>query len=585
MSDTPRHRPPLPTSVKLAFGAPAFAGAAMGIPIGVLMPQFYSDVVLAPLGLIAISIAIARAFDALTDPVMGWLSDRTHTRWGRRKPYIALAAPFAALSFYMLFAPPPSLDPNGAALWFAVSFCLFFLFSTVVEIPFGALGAELTPDYTERSSLFGYRSFFVSLGLLIAAVFPTFLEKGMGIESQREIFIIMARLYGGVALCLTAIMLWRVPENREYAQREANPLVPGVRRALRNRPFRILLLAGIVSAIPAAIPAVLMPFFVEYVLQPPNPTTWVGLFLLTYLGAGLLMIPFWMLVAKKIGKLPTLIVNSVIGIAGSALYFFAGAGDLKFAGGIYFLTGMVSMAGTFLIPAMAADVIDYDELRTGKRREAQFTSFWALIPKFVAIPGSSVPLAILAAAGYVPNQPQSAEVLLWIRFMYSLFPIVFYVVSLAIVSRYPISEAVHAKIREGIARHDRGEAAVDPITQGRIEPFGSRPQSEEIGWFLDYFSPGELQQSLSTGGGPVFKRVLAVTGASLALCVGASSVAVAGFQDPTSDPALRVVLAIVVAGIAFTAFVFHAMRLGAARELANGSYDPDTISTHLAEQH
>ena len=133
-------------------------------------------------------------------------------------------------------------------------FCLFFLFTTIVEIPFAALGAELTPDYTERSSLFGYRSLFVSLGMLIAAVFPTFLKDAVGIESQREIFVIMARLYAAVMVTLIGIMLWKLQENPDFAKRQSNPLVPGVRRALRNQPFRILLIAGIISAIPAAIP-------------------------------------------------------------------------------------------------------------------------------------------------------------------------------------------------------------------------------------------------------------------------------------------------------------------------------------------
>ena len=583
MSSTPQAPAKLPLSLKLAFGAPAFAGAAMGIPIGVLMPKFYSDVVLAPLGYIAIAIALARGFDALTDPVMGWLSDRTHSRWGRRRPYIALGTPFAALAFYFLFAPPTWLSSDQAALWFGVTFCLFFLFSTIVEIPFAALGAELTPDYTERSSLFGYRSFFVAFGMMAAAVFPSVLRDGFGFQDERLIFLTMARLYALILVALIVVMLTRVRERPDFVERESNPLIPGVRRALRNKPFRILLIAGIISSIPAAIPVILMPYFVEYVLQPSNPTTLVGLFLLTYLGAGMLMIPVWMLVAKRLGKLRTLILNSVIGITGSAFYFFLGPGDVALAGTVYFATGMVSMAGTFLVPAMAADVIDYDELRTGKRREAQFTSFWALIPKFVAIPGSSVPLAVLAAVGYVPNQAQAPDVLFTIRFLYSLFPVLFHVIALMVVTRYPISEEIHRLIRQGIDAHGRGETAVDPLTHARIEPFSSRRETEESGWFLDHFSPGELRSALSNGAASVFPRVISVAVASLALSVGAAGFALVSFQDAGSDPALRVVFAVVAAGLAFTAFVFHALRLRPARQLTDPTYDEQRVAAHLAQ--
>src|SRR5689334_2945653 len=102
----------------LLYGAPSFAGAGMLVPILVHMPKFYSDVVLVPLGYLAIAIAVARALDALSDPVFGWLSDRVSTRFGRRRPYIALFAPVCAFAFWALFTPPVSLSRFGAALWF-----------------------------------------------------------------------------------------------------------------------------------------------------------------------------------------------------------------------------------------------------------------------------------------------------------------------------------------------------------------------------------------------------------------------------------------------------------------------------------
>jgi GPH family glycoside/pentoside/hexuronide:cation symporter len=106
---------PLPLSVRLAFGLPSFAGAAMAIPLAIHLTIFYSDVVLVPLGWIALAKAISRAFDAMTDAVMGWITDRTRSRWGRRRPYMALGAPAAAIAFVALFAPPEKLTPGAAA--------------------------------------------------------------------------------------------------------------------------------------------------------------------------------------------------------------------------------------------------------------------------------------------------------------------------------------------------------------------------------------------------------------------------------------------------------------------------------------
>jgi GPH family glycoside/pentoside/hexuronide:cation symporter len=569
----------LSASVKLAFGSPAFAGAAMAIPIGVLMPAFYSDAILAPLGYIAIAIALARSFDALTDPVMGWLSDRTKTRWGRRKPYIAFGAPFVALAFYMLFAPPASLGPIQASLWFGISFGLFFLFNTILEIPKAALGAELTLDYNERSSLFGYQSFFIAGGTIFAAILPTILAaRGM---DKHAAFSLMAGLYAVLYVLLYIWFLIRIPERPEYAQLESNPLVPGVRRALRNRPFRIMLASGIVGAIPAAIPAILMPFYVQYVLQPPDPMKWIGIFLVIFLGSGMFFVPLWMMVARRIGKLKTLIVTSTIGIIGSVFFFFAGAGDLLFAGCLFCMAGTVSMAAAFITPAMSADVIDYDELRTGKRREAQYVSLGAFISKFASIPGSAIPLAVLAVVGYVPNEAQSVKVLFWVRFMYSLFPASFYVAALAIISRYPLSETIHQKIREGIAALARGESTTDPLTGSSIAPHGEDRVSEDNGWFLDHFTSGELRRAIGGGAGSVVTSVIVAAGISLLICLGAGAMALAGMTNPESRPPLTTVFAIVAAGLALTAFIFHCLRVGAARKMAETPVPDDIIRAHL----
>ena len=123
---------------------------------------------------------IARALDALSDPLFGWLSDRTRTRFGRRRPYIAVGAPLCAVAFFALFTPPQSLSSNQAAVWFVITFVLYFVFHTVFALPHYALGPELTLDYHERSRLFGVREGFSILGTICAAVAPGVLMSGMG---------------------------------------------------------------------------------------------------------------------------------------------------------------------------------------------------------------------------------------------------------------------------------------------------------------------------------------------------------------------------------------------------------------------
>jgi GPH family glycoside/pentoside/hexuronide:cation symporter len=571
----------LSLGVMLAFGAPTFAGAAMGIPIGVLMPIFYTDVVGAPLGYVAMAIALARSFDALTDPIMGWVTDRTRTRWGRRKPYIALGVPLAAVCIYALFSPPQSLDPLQASLWFLGAFGLYFLFHTVYEIPHGALGVELTLDYHERSRLFGIRTFFIGAGTLGVLAFLSTLRASLESQDERAVFTSVALTVGTLLVLLYAVLLWVVPERPEFARRRSNPLIPGVRRSLRNRPFRIIFLAGIINAIPAAIPAVMLPYLVKYVIQPPNPETWVAIELAIYLGTGMFCLPLHMWLARRIGKLKTLILNSLIGIGGTVLFFFAGEGDTGFLSLVMFIVGIQSHAGMFLVPAMVADSIDYDELLTGKRREAQFGSFLGLLPKFFAIPGQAVPLAVLASVGFVPNQEQTPEVILCIKVLFAVFPPAFYIAALTVMSRYPISEKVHLAIREGIAAHARGESATDPIRGGVVAPHHGRGVDEDSGWLLDYFSAGELTRHLAGGGtGLVLSSSLCAVGC-MALALTAAGYAVSTFSGLDATPGATTVVMVVVAGFAFTAFLFHTVRVFKARRFAQQPLPEGEIRRHL----
>ena len=150
---------------------------------------------------------------------------------------------------------------------------------------------------------------------------------------------------------------------------------------------------------------------------------------------------------------------------------------------------------------MQADVIDYDELHTGQRREAQFTAFWAMVPKLVAIPGAALPIAVLGMLGYVPNADQTPEVLIGIRVLYALVPAGF--AALAGSAGAPVSaEPTGAPaIRAGIDAHRRGEAAIDPLTGRVVPPPGARDVDAETSWFLDYFSPRELRHALAHGPG------------------------------------------------------------------------------------
>ncbi len=578
VSAPPTERVPL--SLTLAYGAPSLAGAAMLVPILIHMPKFYSDVVLVPLGYLAIAIAGARALDALNDPFIGWLSDRTRTRLGRRRPYLVAGAPLCAVAFYALFSPPPTLSKDAAALWFGITFLLYFVFHTFYGLPYYALGPELTLDYHERSRLFSVREAFSILGTIGAAVAPGVLvsEFGMG---ERRAFSAIGAFFAALLVALVGLLVVRVRERPDFGARPPTPLVPGVRRALRNRPFRILLLTYVVGSIPSAIPGTLMPFFNAYVIRPENQARWLATFLATYFGAGFLCLPLWLLLARRFGKRPAWLASFFMGISGGGAMFLIGAGDVVPMLLLIAWAGSSFGAGLFLGPAMQADVIDYDELHTGRRREAQYAGFWAMLPKFVAIPSAAVPIAILGAIGYVPNAVQTPQVVFAIRAIFALAPAVFSILAFFIAWRFPIDERVHRAILDGIARHARGEEAIDPLTGARLAPPHSRLVDEDVGWFLDHFSPGELRRFLARGHRAVVRDVCLSAAAAIAVCAAAAFVVATRVTRLDVDPGPVPVLGVVTVGFAFSVFLFHLLRLGPARRLATGAVSPAVVHAHL----
>lgn len=566
----------LPLRVKLSYGAPSFAGAGMAIPIAIHLTIFYSDTILVPLGLIALVKAVARALDALTDPVMGWLTDSTRSRWGRRRPWILFGAPAAALAFYLMFTPPEGLYGTNAAAWFATTYICYYLFHTVYIIPHYGLGPELTLDYNERSMLFGIREAFVVLGTLVAAVAPPIFIHSLG--GAREGYSGFAALLGVLLVALYFNLVAQVRERPDFTSREPNPLVPGLRRVFRNKAFRILLAVYLTSAITGAIPGLMMPYFTKYVLQPENPDTWLAIFLAVYFGSGFIFLPMWIWLARRFEKKPVWLISFIPSITGSGALFFMGAGDIWPTFFVLIWAGAAFGAGLFLGPAMQADVIDYDELYTGKRREAQYGALWSIMQKFVVIPSMSIPLAVLATAGYLPNVPQTAEVQLTISIIFGLAPATTAAIALCFGLYYPISRKVHQQIWDGIEKLKNGEGAIDPISGHLIPPYSARHEDEAEGWYLDHFTTGELRLVMRSGVAALKRRILLLEVIALAVLIG-SCTAVVGEISLDTTPGIMAVLYVVAAGLGLAGLLFHHIRRRATRSLSELS--STTLEEHI----
>lgn len=447
---------------KIAYSLPAFFLAVVGIPVYVYIPKFYTDVVgveIAVLGYILFSV---RIFDAVTDPAIGYMSDRTVSKMGRRRPYIAIGSLFVALTMYLLFNPPEG-SAAFETVWLAVSVYALFLAWTVVVVPYESLGPEITFDYDERTTLFGMRDGFLIAGTLVAASSPAAVQWLFGLDGgdqgERAKFFWISIVYAPllIASCWWCTLV--IKEKRQAIKSHFGGIGTGLRDTFRNRPFVILIVAYTISAIGNNLPATLILFYVEYVLQSPLADA----FLLLYFVTGILFLPGWIMIARRTGKKWAWLASMAVNTGAFIGVFFLGPGDEVAYGILVFLSG-IGFGATLALPsAIQADVIDYDELLTGERREGQYIGLWSISKKMAAAIGIGVSLPILGLAGYVPNAEQPESVLLTLRILYALVPSICNLIGLLIALAYPISNQRHKDIRAAIEQRKNGQPFVNPL--------------------------------------------------------------------------------------------------------------------------
>jgi GPH family glycoside/pentoside/hexuronide:cation symporter len=388
----------------------------------------------------------------------------TRTWLGRRRPYIFGGALLLAAAIYFLFNPPDR-PPGFETAWFGVWFFFVFLFWTVVEVPYESLGPEITFNYQDRIALFAWRDGALIAGTLVAAASPAIVSSLLGLSAapadERSKFFWISVFY---APLVVLFCLWCVASVRETTPKSVpskTSLKQRFRVVFRNRPFMILLLSYTIAAFGSNLPATLILYYVEYVLQSRFADLFLGLYFVT----GVLFLPGWVFLAKRMGKKEAWILSMAINTGAFMGVFFLGPGDASIYGILIFFSG-IGFGATIAIPSsMQADVIDYDELLTGERREGHYIGLWSISKKLAAALGVGLALSLLGTAGYEPNLDQPGQVILMLKILYALVPSLCNIVAIFIAMAYPISGRIHEEIREAIKNKQKGRRFIDPLNR------------------------------------------------------------------------------------------------------------------------
>jgi GPH family glycoside/pentoside/hexuronide:cation symporter len=463
----------LALGVLLSYACAQFGLSAMNTLVNAHVPFFYVDTLRLPASFFALVMLIGKFWDAITDPVMGHVTDNTRLRIGRRRPYFLIGAPLLGLFTFLLFSPPAGLRGEALFGWLLLTFLLAYTARTVFETPYQAMAPDLTPDYDERTRLATYRVTIGNLGDMTGALVPLVL---LTLLAPRTTFGVSGAAVGIVIACTALVAFAGLRERTDARRLRRKPLRRDLIEILgfpiRNRPARLLILSYSCAVFATTVPVAVFRFVNKYVFTATGlEATFLGplvdrlgtnVFLdigviLGYFSGVFLSAPLWARALrtrdKKHGYVFAFLHLGVVtcglfliprelGVLFPLLNVLVGAGAL----GLWMLPG-----------ALGPDCLEWEELHHGDRHEGGFYGIWMLVQKT----GGGIALfamgGFLDLIGFVPDRAQSAGTVMGLRFLYGGFPLAICLVAALLFSRYPLTRAVYADIRRRLGERRDAE--------------------------------------------------------------------------------------------------------------------------------
>lgn len=413
---------------------------------------FYTDVFGLAAASVGILFVVARVVDAITDPLMGLITERVQTRWGKFRPYLLFGAPILSGLLILTFSVP-ELSDGGKLVYAYVTYIALGLVYTATALPYGALSTTMTQDPIERNTLSVVRTIFALIGggLIVSILAPVLVEN-LGGGSAARGWQMTAIVFSGISL----ICLWLTfalckerfvsPRVNNLSLRELIGLV------FKNKPFLLLALALLLSSSSLSIREAASIYFVTYNMAQPD-------LLAAFLGASVLALLVGLIigqiVARKVGKRNNMLIGSTGSVACIAIFSFIPiSSTVALISVNAFSTGFLGLAFS-LIWSLISDTVEYSEWQTGIRAEGGIYSLASFMFKLAAAIAGGVPAAILAWTNYIPNVEQTALALGGIRSLMTIIPFVLGIATLIPLYLYRLDEAMFSRILEDLAERKK----------------------------------------------------------------------------------------------------------------------------------
>lgn len=470
MSKSPAESPSrLPLSLCLAFGVGTNGTATLIGVTGIYLLFFMTTMLGIEPAVAGALIFVSKIYDLVTDPLMGYISDRTRSRMGRRRPYLLLGAAVSALSGWLLFDVPAFGSETATIVWYGAVLLLFATGYTIFSVPYLSMPAEMTTDYHDRTRLMSFRTLFSSFGLLIgtaiapiivssvggATLEPTILRPPGGIDcvlppgragqvaGSPEGYALMGSVIAVIVFASMALCFFGTQRARFSTPERVNTnFAEQLRMTLRNRPFMLLVATKTLQLTGVTAFSAGLAFFAQYIVQLTGAQ--LGMFFGLFSLGTILSLPFWVWHARRVGKKAAYVLAVSLFVCLDLALLLVGQGDLGLLLALGFVIGFSSGGLILLGVSMLPDTIDYDEHLTGQRREGIYSGVWSTIEKGSAAVATLLAGAILSGAGYLETrageiacQPQSA--LTAIQLNVAVLPAAVMLISLLFLTRYDLT--------------------------------------------------------------------------------------------------------------------------------------------------
>ena len=429
----------------ILYGLPPVGAGYMFCIVSLYVMKFSTDVLLIAPAVMGLIFGISRFWDAISDPLVGYLSDKTNSRWGRRRPWLFWSVIPVFVSFWMVTAPPESLTGMPLILWMGAGVILFYSAQTMFIVPHMSLGAELSDDYHERNKIFGARHAGWILGYISALATMYWLIKAeqAGPEQVRALAGAQSIYAGIFSAILLLACVYGIRERSEFAGRGAEKPWTAAKDIWQNSHARLLLIVIFIENLGGAVITILTLYNAQYVLKAP---TMAPFFILAYMVWSLILVPIWMPLARRVGKKRLWIYSMVVtGFAFGGMFFLNEGDDLILIV-LASIAGAAGGCGGTINPSIKSDVIDYDEYQTGERKEGAYFAAWYFVSKSAYGVMLTVTGFALGIVGFMPNVEQTEGVILMMKFLYGGIPFIFYLAGAFLLMRFAFNEKEHGEI-------------------------------------------------------------------------------------------------------------------------------------------